>query len=102
METKKCGKCGQVLPVSEFNKCSSREDGYQWCCKKCQTSYRPKTKQRVTINDDVKRPLASSIVGESTYKRNPAFAGYQPRELIEELRARGYKGKLYITREIEL
>jgi hypothetical protein len=101
METKKCGKCGQVLPVSEFYKCSASGDGYQWFCKKCQTSYKLKTAQRVKVKDEAKRPLIASIVGES-YKRNPAFAGYQPRELIDELRARGYKGRLYITKEIEL
>ena len=28
METKKCPKCGRELPVSEFWKNASKEDGY--------------------------------------------------------------------------
>nr|DAT06087.1 MAG TPA: hypothetical protein [Caudoviricetes sp.] len=33
---------------------------------------------------------------------NPALASFQPRELIAELRARGYKGTLTYTQEIKL
>ena len=33
---------------------------------------------------------------------NPELARFQPRELIEELKARGYSGKLTIIREIQL
>ena len=33
---------------------------------------------------------------------NPDLASFTPRELIEELKARGYKGKLVIEREITL
>ena len=35
METKKCRKCNEVLPVSEFYKNSKSKDGLACYCKKC-------------------------------------------------------------------
>ena len=35
METKKCTKCGQEKPVSEFNKSAASKDGLQNYCKEC-------------------------------------------------------------------
>lgn len=39
METKKCPKCGRELPVSEFWKNASTEDGLQTYCKECGNVY---------------------------------------------------------------
>jgi len=35
METKRCSKCKEVKPVSEFYKDRSRPDGYMYSCKAC-------------------------------------------------------------------
>ena len=101
METKKCGKCGQVLPVSEFYKQAKSKDGYQYACKHCQDEYKKShTKECSTRADKLsKTPLIASAL-DGKYKRNPALADFHPRELIEELRARNYRGRLTITREI--
>ena len=36
---KKCGRCRETLPISEFNKASTRYDGLQNWCRKCQGNY---------------------------------------------------------------
>ena len=36
---KKCSKCGRELPVSEFWKNASTEDGLQTYCKECGNVY---------------------------------------------------------------
>jgi len=35
METKKCTKCKQVKPVSDFHKDKGKKDGLSWHCKLC-------------------------------------------------------------------
>lgn len=101
METKKCGKCGRVLPVSEFYKQSKSKDGYQYACKHCQDEYKRCHSQGGSpkANKISRTPLIATS-SDGQYKRNPALADFHPRELIEELRARNYRGKLTITREI--
>ena len=39
METKRCKKCKEILPISEFNIHASSKDGYQHNCKGCFSSY---------------------------------------------------------------
>lgn len=82
MITKTCSKCGRELPASEFNKNNQAKDGLQCRCKECQKEDR---KQK---SDRIKRLLGGVEKGLSVYS---------PRELMEELYKRGYRGTLEYT-----
>ena len=84
METKKCACCGQELPTTEFYTSQRNKDGLQSYCKKCAIEANKKYSNK-------------SIRGG-----NELLKDFTPRQLIEELKARGYKGKLYYTNEIVL
>lgn len=75
--TKICCKCRRELPVSEFYKAKNSKDGYQGVCKECAREYHRKKAK-------VERPASTDGGGGGLEK-------YTPRELLEELRRRGYK-----------
>ena len=64
-ETRKCRICGKVLPLSMFDKFGNH--GYHTACKACEGK---------------------------DYSTDDRFKDITSRDLILELRARGYKGKL--------
>lgn len=82
---KRCSKCGKELPDSDFYKSSKASDGLQSYCKEC-------------ANQIVRKKTTKSVAGGG----NPDLVNFTPRQLIDELRARGYKGKLIYTKEIML
>ena len=86
IKTKRCPKCGRVLPTTEFYAKASSSDGLQTCCKECQ-----KEQQR-------KR----TVFRLHPKGCNPDLAGFTPRQLIEELRARGYTGEIQYVQKIKL
>lgn len=98
MKSKKCTKCGKVLPLSEFNKNKRTSDGYQCQCRACAAKYNKSYYEKKLGIATKPQPAANA--SHSVPTLNPKLADFHPRELIEELRARNYKGKLYITREI--
>lgn len=75
VSTKICSCCGNELPVTAFDRHGKSKDGYSHICR----AY--KAEQNGTNTD---------------------LAKFTPRELINELRARGYRGKLTFTQTYEI
>lgn len=76
-QTKLCAKCKRELPLEMFGKGACKDGKRSWC-KSC-------------INESQREKKRESI------QKNPALAGFTPRELIDELRARGYTGDISFT-----
>lgn len=90
METKRCAKCGKVLPISEFAPHHKSRDGYRKECKVC-------TCQQEHRNSNISEPLFKKKPLEGG---NPELARFDPRTLINEIRHRGYRGKLSFVLEV--
>ena len=98
--TKKCAKCGRELPISEFYKNNRTKAGYCYYCKSCHDESVKKSKclkkvdSHKTISEQPKQVHLNKVYS------NPELAKFQPRELIAELRARGYSGELSVRQFI--
>lgn len=82
-----CKECGKLLTLDHFRLTQLSADGHANICKECARERRRQKKDKFT-------PTPSG--------GNAELAKFTPRELIEELRSRGYSGKLTITREINV
>lgn len=80
-KTKVCFKCGRELPVSEFHKNKATKDGLQSHCKECTKVYEKQRKLNHELN------IKDGLIPVYT---NPELAKFQPRELMAELKARGF------------
>lgn len=92
METKVCRKCGKELPTSEFFTSKKAKDGLHSYCKSC-CMEAAKESQRRKREKKKKEEMAEF---EKKYKiyTNRELAKFTPRELMLELKARGYTGDL--------
>lgn len=82
--TKVCPKCGRELPVNMFHKKIASKDGLQSECVEC--------RKQLNLKKGSSRMLKVYL--------NPELARFTPKDLISELRARGYKGELSYTQKI--
>ena len=101
--TKKCPKCGRELPVTEFYTNTHSKDGYQDKCKECQRVWnreylqRKKEEKRLaSLNVEDKVETKKVIVDEkectiAKVYTNPELAKFTPREMMAELKSRGFK-----------
>lgn len=92
---KKCPKCGRLLPKESFNKKTSSKDGLQDNCKDCMRAYNKERYDRIRIESDkaivkVNKHIDFPQKLHKVYS-NPDLARFTPRELMAELKARGFK-----------
>ena len=93
---KKCACCGQELPVSEFGKLGSSPDGLHKYCRDCANKkakeyyHRRRNKEQSNTPIEFHKPVVL----------NTELQRFQPRELIGELRRRGYRGELKFTQVV--
>lgn len=93
-ETKLCPRCKRILPLDSFSKNSSRPDGLQAYCKDCQREQVQNYKQKRTVK---RRERISNLENG-----NPKLKDFTPRQLMDELISRGYRGELIYTQKIKL
>ena len=97
-ELKYCPKCKTLKPYGEFHKNKAAKDGLQPICKKCRAEADKLRHQEIS---ELRRKLAEKPVevikttdGRTLIKKessdNKALDQYTPREILAELKRRGY------------
>ena len=98
METKICNKCGRELPIDSFSKNARTADGLQRHCKECASAYSKSS----YVKRQAKKKENERIEFEKKFKvyTHKDLAVFTPRELMLELKARGYEGELIFIERI--
>lgn len=91
METQICKCCGRELPIKQFSK---NPFGYIHVCKECNSKNRRESA--------LQRGKLKQQAIDALNARNLRLADFTPRELMEELKRRGYEGKLRYVRVEEI
>ena len=98
VETKRCSKCGRVLPVSDFNKNKKAKDGLQNHCRECHKEMmrqyhikRTKKELGISLQDKDSHKVASTQKNLTKVYAHADLSRFTPRQLMEELKARGFK-----------
>ena len=102
IKTKVCKCCGEELPVTSFYEKKTSADGYQTYCKSCQSKKVVEYNRKRKAKEKARKVEEERVKFEKMYKiyTNPELAKFAPRELMLELKARGYIGELLFVEVI--
>lgn len=103
METKVCKHCGRELPLENFYVNKSLKGGHDNTCKECKNTYAKEWQKKNREKKKLQAKENERIEFEKKYKiyTNRELAKFTPRELMLELKARGYEGEL-LYREVKV
>ena len=101
-EYRVCKSCGRELRLEHF---SRNHLGYTHVCTECSHLHRSQAaknrKKRIEYEDQIEQ-LKEQVEQAKADKSKVALSSFTPRELMEELARRGYKGKLTFTKVVEI
>ena len=102
METKVCKKCGRELPLENFYVNKSLKGEHDNTCKECKNTYAKEWQKKNKEKKKAQKIEEERIEFEKKYKiyTNKDLAKFTPRELMLELKARGYEGELVFIEHI--
>ena len=86
METRKCKQCGRELPITEFTR---KHFGLAHLCKECSAQRIADARAKKKQEKDLEKELANA--------RNLRIQDLKPRELMAELKRRGYEFQMTYT-----
>ena len=89
--TKVCSCCNTKKTLSEFNK---NGFGYKSVCRECENKHRAEKREE---RNRIKQQAVDALNAH-----NMRLSDFTPRELMEELKRRGYEGKLRYVRVEEI
>ena len=101
--TKKCAKCGRELPTTDFYTNIRNKDGFQDRCKDCQREWnreyqrkKAAEKKKAALNNEDKIETEKVVIDTKEHimakvYSEPELAKFTPRQLMQELKARGYR-----------
>ena len=97
-EKKFCPHCKQFKPLTAFTKDKRSKDSLYYICKDC-----AKERQKEYLRNYYdKKVAAKKEAAALEAEKKTALSSYTPRQLMEELMARGYEGCLKKIVSIEL
>lgn len=88
--TKRCPKCGRLLLRGDFHKSKKSADGLQSYCKKCSAETNKMHYHQASSIDRVDTTVHDGHTLTKVH-RHEGLARFTPRQLLEELKARGYR-----------
>ena len=99
METKVCSCCGVEKPITEFRNVGKKNGGVVQLsvCSDCMKKKQSEGRKRAYAKEQQEKVAQIEIL------KKTRLSEFTPRELMEELKRRGYEGKLHYTevREID-
>lgn len=90
-ETRICKRCGEEKPITAFTKSKGT---YNFVCQECANKHNRETRK--------KKKNEKTLTEELLRAKTMRLSEFTPRELMNELASRGYKGKLSFVQVQEI
>jgi hypothetical protein len=86
VELKRCPRCEETLPQSEFGVCRARKDGLNLYCKRCIRQKIAQSRQALREYKNARIKHGATIIPERSKVSIDAKAGFSPRRIARMLR----------------